>query len=315
MQWTTQRIGDQSGRTFVVTGPTLGGLGHHTGLELARRGARVVLAGRNPARTAATMDSIRAEVPHAEVHGVELDLADLSSVRTGAEDLLALGRLDVLVNNAGVMTPPYGRTVDGFETQMGTNHFGPFHLTGLLLPRLAEAAGADREGRRGRVVTVSSLLHRRARSVPLHDPREPLTRRYTGHREYAESKLSNLLFTFELDRRLRAAGLPVDALAAHPGMAGTHLAVHGRYGRTTGGMAGIVDVAVKSVSQSAEAGALPTLMAATEDLPSGSYCGPDGWREMRGHPHPVGASGAALNGENQRRLWELSERAVGRSWP
>ncbi len=312
--WTTQAIPDQSGRTVVVTGPTHGGLGHHTALEFARKGARVVLAGRSRAKIDVTIAAIRAELDHADLCGVELDLADLDSVRRGAEEILTEQRVDVLVNNAGVMAPPYGRTVDGFETQLGTNHFGPFLLTGLLLPRIEQAAGTDLRQRRGRVVTVASQLHRAARFAPVADP-QVQRGHYHAFRQYGESKLANLLFTYELDRRLRAADVPVDANAAHPGMAGTHLAVHGRYGRSGGGAATIVDAAVRAISQPAAHGAWPTLRAATDDLASGSYCGPQGVGQLRGRPVLVGASALATNGENQRRLWEISERAVDLVWP
>ncbi len=311
-RWQPAQIGDQSGRTAVVTGPTLGGLGHHTALELARRGARVVLAGRNPDKTTATIEAIRAEVPEADLVGIRLDLASLASVREAAASIGEEPRIDLLINNAGVMSPPRGRTVDGFETQLGTNHLGPFLLTGLLLPALARTD--HRLDHRARVVTVSSQLHRVARRAPLDDPCLE-KRRYNGFKEYGASKLANLLFTFELDRRLQAAGLAVDAMAAHPGFAGTHLATHGRYGRSSGGIASIVDASVRSISQPAAHGAWPTLMAATADLAAGSYVGPSGLGEMRGAPTLVSASGVARNTENQRRLWDLSEAAVGLSWP
>ena len=303
--WRLADLPDQSGRRALVTGCTRGGLGHYTALELARRGAEVVLAGRRDAALAETEDTIRAEVPDARLGRLVLDLADLASVRTAAAEVTE--PLDLLVNNAGVMAPAYHRTVDGFELQMATNHFGPFLLTGLLLPRLVAGEG-------GRVVTVSSAMHRQARSAPLGDPRVQ-EGRYLRWPEYARSKLANLLFTFELDRRLRAAGLPVKALAAHPGFAGTHLLTNGQLGRGTGGVASILDAAVKAVSQSAASGALPTLMAATADLPGSTYCGPSGFQEMRGAPRVVGCTSLARDEEAQRRLWEISEEAVGLSYP
>jgi NAD(P)-dependent dehydrogenase (short-subunit alcohol dehydrogenase family) len=157
-------------------------------------------------------------------------------------------------------------------------------------------------------------MHRTARGAPLGDPREQAGR-YLRWPEYAQSKLANLLFTFELDRRLATAGLPVTALAAHPGFAGTHLLTNGQLGRSGGAVASILDAAVKAVSQSAADGALPTLMAATADLPGSSYCGPSGLREMRGRPRVVDCSEEAKNPEAQRRLWEISEEAVGLSYP
>lgn len=304
--WTPADIGDMTGRTAVVTGPTLGGLGFHTALELARHGARVVLAGRTPDKIDAAADAIAAEVPGATTDALVVDLADLGSVRAAGEAAARFGALDLLVNNAGIMAPPLRRTPDGLESQMATNHFGPFLLTGLLLEQLA--ASGD-----GRVVTLSSQMHRVARSAPLGDPRTP--RRYSRWHVYGQTKLANLLFTFELDRRLRRAGTPVRALAAHPGLAGTHLAVNGQLGTTRGRRAAILDGAVKLVSQSAEAGARPTLMAATADLPGATYVGPSGPGEASGPPRIVGASGLARDEVAQRRLWEISETTVGLSWP
>ena len=256
-------MADQAGKTFLVTGCTLGGLGHYTALELARRGGRVVLAGRTPEKLAETEASIRSQVPHAELVQLQADLADLGSVRKAAAHAATIGTIDVLVNNAGVMAPPYSRTVDGLELQMATNHFGPFLFTGLLLPELVASSA-------GRVVTVSSQMHRTARRAPLSDPRTQ-EQRYSKWPVYGQTKLANLLFTYELDRRLREAELPVKALAAHPGFAGTHLAANGRFGRASGGVASILDAAVKAIAQPAHRGALPTLMAATADLPGSTY--------------------------------------------
>lgn len=307
LQWHRSDMPDQSGRTVLVTGTTLGGLGHFTALELARRGARVVLAGRSSDKLSQTRGAIATDVPGARLEQLVVDLADLGSVRAGAAQAAAHGPLDCLVNNAGVMGPDHHRTSDGFELQMATNHFGPFLLTGLLLPQLV--ASGD-----GRVVTVASQMHRIARRAPLDDPRVQ-----RGHYQrwpaYGASKLANLLFTYELDRRLRAADLPVKALAAHPGFAGTHLAANGRFGRSQGGVASILDAAVRAVSQSAEAGAGPSLMAATADLPGATYCGPSGPAEMAGHPRVVSSSRLARDETAAARLWEISEQAVGLTWP
>ncbi|MFC7359987.1 oxidoreductase [Nocardioides astragali] len=304
--WTTDDIGDLGGRTAVVTGPTLGGLGFHTALELARHGARVALAGRTPSKLEAAADAIGAEVPDASVDTLVLDLADLASVRAAAEAAGELGPIHLLVNNAGIMASPFHRTVDGLESQMATNHFGPFLLTGLLLDQLV-ASGE------GRVVTLSSQMHRVARSAPLGDPRS--RRRYRRWMVYSQTKLANLIFTFELDRRLRRAGLPVIALAAHPGLAGTHLAVNGQLGSTEGRRAAILDAAVKAVAQTAAAGAWPVLMAATADLPGGTYVGPGGPGQASGRPRIVGTAPLARDEMAQRRLWETSEATVGLSWP
>jgi NAD(P)-dependent dehydrogenase (short-subunit alcohol dehydrogenase family) len=316
--WRPERIGDLAGRTALVTGPTLGGIGFHTALELARHGARVVLAGRNPAKVDEAAAAMRAELAAAGLDEVVLDevvldevvldLASFTSVRTAAAEVLgSLTRLDVLVNNAGIMAPPHARTVDGIESQMATNHFGPFLFTGLLLPLLRASGDA-------RVVTVSSQLHRLARSAPLADPRDA-AHRVSRWRAYGESKLANLLFTHELQRRAEADGTGLRALAAHPGMAGTHLAVNSQVPATATFRASVLDAAIRAVSQSAAQGAWPSLRAATDDLPGGTYLGPRGVGELSGEPVEVTPTRLARNTEAQRRLWELSEETVGLRWP
>ena len=304
--WSLADVGDQTGRTVVVTGPSSGGLGWHTGLELARRGARVVLAGRNPARLAEAADGIRAGVPGANLPELVVDLSSLASVRDAAGRAADLGPIDVLVNNAGVMGTPYERTPEGLELQMATNHFGPFLLTGLLWPQLVDGGG--------RVVNLASTMHRIARSAPLGDPLRQ-EGRYSRWHVYGQTKLANLLFAYELDRRARAADVPVLALAAHPGFAGTHLAANGQYGRSRGGLASIVDGAVRAVAQSAAAGAWPTLMAATADLPGGTYCGPSGLGEMSGPAQVVTSTRLSHDPSAQRRLWEISEETTGVRFP
>jgi NAD(P)-dependent dehydrogenase (short-subunit alcohol dehydrogenase family) len=304
--WRVDDIGDQSGRTFLVTGCT-SGVGQHTALELARRGARVVLAARSADKLAATEASLRRVVPDADLPHVVVDLADLDSVRRGAAAAGRLGTIDVLVNNAGVMATPRQRTVDGLDLQMATNHFGPFLFTGLLLPRLVASGDA-------RVVTVSSNGHRLARSAPLGDPTLP-PRRYLRWMVYAQTKLANLLFSHELERRAREAGLPVTATAAHPGYSATHLLAYGQTMKRSGGLTSILDAAMRATAQPAELGALPTLMAATAALPGGTYVGPNGIGEWRGLPHVVTPSRLARDPETARRLWELSEKTVGLVWP
>lgn len=306
-KWNVADLPDQTGRTVVVTGPTLGGLGHHTALELARRGARVVLAGRNPAKVEDTVAAIRSEVPDAALEALHLDLASLASVRSAAAAVEQIGAIDVLVNNAGVMATPYSRTADGLELQMATNHFGPFLLTGLLLPQLVQSED-------GRVVNVSSLFDNYALKAPLGNPREQIGR-YSKWRVYAQSKLANLYATAELDRRLREAGLPVRALAAHPGFSGTHLAANGQYGRSSGGVASIVDAGVRAVAQSAAAGAWPSLMAATADLPGNTFVGPSGPGQLGGPPRTVGRSRLARDANAAGVLWEISEQTVDLRYP
>jgi NAD(P)-dependent dehydrogenase (short-subunit alcohol dehydrogenase family) len=307
-RWILADIPDQAGRTVLVTGTTVGGLGQFTALELARRGARVILAGRSQQRLDETQASILAEVPAAGLEKLVVDLADLGSVRRAAATAAGLGPIDVLVNNAGVMGTPYHRTPDGLEQQMATNHFGPFLLTGLLLPQLV-ASGA------GTVVSVSSQMHRVARKAPLGDPRVQ-EGRYQRWPVYGQSKLANLLFTYELDRRARRAEVPVKALAAHPGFAATHLAANGQYGRSSGGIASILDAVIKVVSpNSADQGAWPTLMAATADLPGATYVGPDGIAEWGGHPHVTSSNKLSYDETAQRRLWQISEEGTGVTYP
>jgi NAD(P)-dependent dehydrogenase (short-subunit alcohol dehydrogenase family) len=281
---------DQTGRTVVVTGAT-SGLGLATARALGAAGARVVLAVRDVGRGATAAASVAGE---AEVR--PLDLADLESVRSFARDWD--GPLDVLVNNAGIMAVPAGVTVDGFELQFGTNHLGHFTLTNLLLPHVTD-----------RVVTLSSTMHR-VGTIDLDDlnwQRRP----YSPKRAYGQSKLANLLFTLELQRRLDAARSPVRALAAHPGWAATNL--QSRSGSRTKGAAMAVGNAVLGASP--EQGARPTLVAATADLPGGSYVGPSGPFEMRGRPALVGRTPAASDPEMARRLWEVSAQLTGVDFP
>jgi NAD(P)-dependent dehydrogenase (short-subunit alcohol dehydrogenase family) len=292
---------DLTGTRAVVTGVTAG-IGTTTALELARAGAEVVLVARSAAKLADTRRQLEGTLPDAAFHSTLVDLADLSTVRRGAAEIADLGPLDLLVNNAGVMALPYSRTIDGFETQLGTNHLGPFLLTGLLFPQLVASGN-------GRVVTVASQAHRFARRAPLEDPRT-LHGRYSRWGAYGGSKLANLLFTFELDRRARALDLPVKALAAHPGYSATELV-----GKTGGFGGRIMTAATGLLGQPAKLGALPTLMAATADLPGSTYVGPDGFGQMRGYPRIVKPRRLALDRDAQRRLWELSELATGLHYP
>jgi NAD(P)-dependent dehydrogenase (short-subunit alcohol dehydrogenase family) len=288
-RWTAADIPDQSGRTAVVTGAS-SGIGLIAARELARAGARVVMAVRDldkGERAAATIDG--------DVELRQLDLADLESVRSFAKALDA--DLHLLINNAGIMAPPRRLTKDGFESQIGTNHLGHFALTGLLLPRLLAVPEP-------RVVTVSSGAHRMGR-INFSDLHE---RRYISWLAYGQSKLANLMFCFELARRASEARLPLSSLAAHPGYARTNLqfAAPPIYERALMTMTNLV------MAQSAEQGALPTLYAATvSDLPGGTFVGPDGFMELRGHPHIVTAAGRAYDEDAWRRLWEVSEELTG----
>jgi NAD(P)-dependent dehydrogenase (short-subunit alcohol dehydrogenase family) len=289
-RWTLADIPAQTGRTAVVTGAN-SGLGLATARALADAGARVVLAVRDPARGAEAAAGLRGEV---EVR--RLDLADLASVRAFAEDWI--GPLDVLINNAGIMAVPAAVTVDGFESQFGTNHLGHFALTNLLLPHVTD-----------RVVTVSSTMHRIGTIVL--DDLDWQRRPYSAERAYASSKLANLLFTLELQRRLTAAGSAVRATAAHPGWSATNLQSHSGSRVKDAAMA----LGNRLLATSAARGALPTLFAATADVPGGSYAGPDRFFETRGHPTLVGRSAAASDAALAARLWAASARLTGVDFP
>ena len=296
--WDAQRIPDQSGRIAVVTGAN-SGLGLVTARELARKGAQVVLACRNLDKGRAALGGCEQSASGAPPELEELDLASLTSVHAFAERFKEEhDGLDILVNNAGVMAPPRQRTADGFELQFGTNHLGHFALTGHLLPLM--------EGRDdARVVTLSSTAHKTGRIAfdNLNGDR-----RYFRWRAYGQSKLANLLFALELDRRLRAAESTVKSLAAHPGYAATNL---------QSAAAPLVDRLVMKlgnavIAQSDEMGALPTLFAATQPgLEGGMYIGPDGPAEQRGYPKVVQPNRAARDEETARRLWEVSEQLTG----
>ena len=300
-KWTSAEIPDQSGRTAVVTGGN-SGLGLETARELARKGAHVVLACRDTGKGAAAMQDCRSSAADADVEVAALDLASLESVRAFAEWFRGEHqRLDLLINNAGVMAPPRRETADGFELQFGTNHLGHFALTALLIANMAESADA-------RVVTVSSGAHRMGK-IRFEDLQS--TRRYNRWRAYGQSKLANLLFALELDRRLRAAGSDVKSVAAHPGYAATNLqtAAPPFLDRM------VMVVTNHLIAQSVETGALPQLYAATHpSVEGGQYIGPDGIAEQRGHPKVVSASGAARDEEAARHLWRVSEDLTGVSF-
>lgn len=289
MKWTAADLPSFEGKTVVVTGAN-SGLGLVASRQLAEAGARVVLAVREPTRGRAVATAIRGET---EVR--RLDLADLASVRAFAEEWT--GEIDVLLNNAGVMNVPLGRTADGFETQFGTNHLGHFALTNLLLPYV-----------RDRVVTMSSIMHRGG-AIELSDLNWE-RRTYSRGGAYAQSKLANLLFALELQRRLTAAGSSVRSFAAHPGYASTNLQT-----RTGNGLFDAAGrVGNKVIAQSAEAGAWPALFAASQDLPGGAYVGPDQMREMRGHPALAGRSARASDLGLAEKLWAASEDLTGVSF-
>ncbi|AXG79267.1 oxidoreductase [Streptomyces paludis] len=311
-RWTFDDIPDQTGRTAVVTGAN-SGIGYETARMLARKGARVVLACRSAAKGEAAVRTLRSEGAGApgpaegsvsvqggvstqgSVEFAALDLSDLDSVAAFAERFTAENdRLDLLVNNAGVMVPPFTRTEQGFELQLGTNHFGHFALTGRLLPLLERTAGS-------RIVTVSSAAHRIGRID--FDDLNWARRTYKPMAAYGQSKLANLMFTLELRRRLTAAGSAVRATAAHPGFTTTNL------GRTAGAPVHFLE---RLVGMASHDGALPTLLAATDPAAeSGSYWGPAHLFESRGAPVRARVSRRARDEAVAGRLWEESEKATG----
>jgi NAD(P)-dependent dehydrogenase (short-subunit alcohol dehydrogenase family) len=305
-KWTSADMPNLDGKTFVVTGAN-SGIGLAAVRELAQKGATVVLACRSVEKGAAAADEIRPSAPRATLDVMSLDLADLSSVRAFAEAFTrAHRRLDVLVNNAGVMALPRSTTVDGFEMQLGTNHLGHFALTGLLLDSLKRRPGS-------RVVTVSSNAHKMGR-IDFDDLQgETEYRRWDA---YGQSKLANLVFALELQRRIETAGLNIRSVGAHPGYTATNLTTAGN-SLEGGGLlsrfsAPVMWAADRVLAQGVDAGALPILYAATvEDLPGGSYVGPDGWREFRGGPKVVRPRRLARDPEVAKRLWQVSEDLTG----
>lgn len=290
--WTADRIPDQTGRTVIVTGAN-SGLGYVTARELARHGAHVILTARNQDKGRAALDRLRDEVADPTVELRPLDLADLDSVRMFADGVDT--PVDVLVNNAGIMMPPRSLTKQGFESQFGTNHLGHFALTGLLLDRL-------RAGRDPRVVTVTSTLHKNG-SIHFDDLNGE--RSYSPRVFYAQSKYANVLFGLELDRRLRAAGDPVQSILAHPGYSATNLQSTG----PTGLLNMVLKISNRLVAQDVEMGALNQLYAAASpSARGGQLIGPDGRNESKGYPTLVQPTQSATNPDTARRLWELSER-------
>lgn len=299
-QWTEANIPDQTGRVAVITGAN-SGIGLQAARALAERGAHVVLACRTRSKAEVARAEILRSAPHAEVTLVDLDLSSLQSVRTAAEQMSDdLPRIDLLVNNAGVMATPYQRTVDGYELQFATNHLGHAALTAHLLPLVLRTPDS-------RVVNVSSLAHRFG-SIRFDDLQSEQS--YRPWRAYGQSKLANLLFTFELQRRLAASGAGAVSTAAHPGVSDTNLA--GSTGGIAGKLMSFTKPVAKLFTQDSTRGALPTLRAAVDPAVSGGeYFGPDGFMEQRGHPHQVKASDAANDQLVAARLWDVTVELTG----
>ena len=300
-KWTTTDIPDQTGRVAVITGANTG-LGYETAAVLAAKGARVVLAVRNLDKGKDAAALISKRNPSADVVLQELDLTSLDSIRAAAEQLRSdHDRIDLLINNAGVMWTPKSTTKDGFELQFGTNHLGHFAFTGLLLDRLLPVAGS-------RVVTVSSIGHRIRAAIHFDDLQWEHS--YNRVAAYGQAKLANLLFTYELQRRLAPHGTTI-AAAAHPGGSRTELSRN-----LPSPLRSVFNFVEPLVSQDAATGALPQLRAATDPgVHGGQYYGPDGLGEMRGHPKVVSSSAKSHDVEVQKRLWAVSEELTGVVYP
>ncbi|HYD49021.1 MAG TPA: oxidoreductase [Terriglobales bacterium] len=303
MGWDIEDMPDLRGKVIAVTGGN-SGIGYEAAAQFARNGAQVVLACRDAGRAGSACDRIRGGCGEkGAVEPMTLDLADLGSVQRFAAELLArYPRLDVLVNNAGVMALPYCRTADGFEMQFGTNHLGHFALTGHLLPRLLATPGS-------RVVNVSSTAHRIGK-IDFDDLQGE--RRYSKWPAYGQSKLANLLFTYELQRRLAAAGKSTIAVACHPGYASTNLQGIGPKMAGSSWMGLLMDAGNRLFAQSAQMGAMPTMYAATApEVQGGDYIGPGGFGEVWGPPVKVKSNAASQDRETAKRLWQVSEELTG----
>jgi NAD(P)-dependent dehydrogenase (short-subunit alcohol dehydrogenase family) len=298
--WTTNNIPDLTERVAIVTGAN-SGIGWDTAVALAEKGATVIMACRNLVKSQAALDTLKARVPNADAELMQLDLANQESVRQFADEFKAkYDRLDLLINNAGIIMVPFAMTADGFESQFGTNHLGHFALTGLLLERILSTPGA-------RVVNVSSGAHILG-SIDFDNLMNEDGQRYSGSRAYGRSKLANLLFTYELQRRFETAGVDAEALAAHPGGSNTNLQdeVSERWYIKP------LLPFMRLMMQDSAMGALPTLRAAVDaNARGGQYYGPNGFMEQRGHPVVVQSNKASHNEADARQLWQVSEQLTG----
>ena len=305
--WTPADILPLSGKRILVTGAN-SGIGYHASLVLAQKGAHVILACRDQRRGESALARLRSGAPGASAELATLDLASLGSIQEFARrELVEQRPLHVLVNNAGVMAPPKRlETADGFEIQLGTNVLGHFALTGLLMPLLERAAVSERP----RVVTIASIAHKRGR---LNFDDLQSTQRYSPMRSYQQSKLADLMFALELSRRLRASGSRVISVAAHPGVANTNLFRAGERSALDSAIRAVASYLIGALLNSDDAGALPTLYAATSpDVTDGGYYGPTGWMEMRGdHVGNAAIASQANDLESARRLWEVCETLTG----
>jgi NAD(P)-dependent dehydrogenase (short-subunit alcohol dehydrogenase family) len=295
--WTNADIPDLTGKVIIVTGAN-SGIGYEAAKEFARKGAQTILACRSLEKAQAAQDQILTEIPNARVDRMKLDLASLESVHKFADQFkIQYERLDVLLNNAGIMRVPYSKTVDGFESQLGTNHLGHFALTGHLLETLLNTPGA-------RVVNISSIGHHSG-EIDFDNLMYDGGGNYDEQAAYGRSKLANLLFTYELDRKFKAHGIDAIAVAAHPGISNTDLGDHKPIVR-------VLRPLIGWILQSAAMGALPGIRAAVDpDVNGGQYYGPSGDNEYGGYPVLVDSSQASHNLDDARRLWEVSETLTG----
>lgn len=295
-KWDSNDIPDQKGRIAIVTGSS-SGIGYETARVLANKNAKVIVAVRNLQKGKAALDKIKIGYQDADVKVMELDLASLESARRFAEDYKKnFSRLDLLINNAGVMMPPYSKTADGFELQFGTNHLGHFALTGLLMDLIVNTENS-------RVINVSSTSQKSGKID--FDDLDWEKRAYKKMRAYGDSKIANIYFTYELQRKLERAGSHTIAVASHPGWTGTELQRH----------VGFIHFLNRFFSQGIDMGALPTLYAAiAPDVKGGGYYGPAGWQEMRGYPKRVESNELSHDEEISKKLWEVSEELTGIKW-
>jgi len=302
MKWTASDIPDLTGKIALVTGAN-SGLGYYTCLELARKGAHVVLAARNKEKGNAALERIRAEIPAADLQFMKLDLANIEIVKYFADAFIEeYEKLDIMINNAGVMAIPLRRTVQGFEMQFGTNHLGHFALTALMSDFIEKTPGS-------RIVNVSSLMHKFGK-INFDDLN--WEKSYSKWTAYSQSKLANLLFTLELDRRLKSVGKQTKAMASHPGYASTNLQTRG--GEMEGSKANVAvnNLMNKIIAQPAWKGALPSLYAATSPkAESGKFYGPSGLGAVRGYPVEEKVNPKFTDPETSKKLWEASEKLTG----
>jgi NAD(P)-dependent dehydrogenase (short-subunit alcohol dehydrogenase family) len=292
-KWDINNIQDQEGKVAIVTGSS-SGIGYETARVLAKKKATVIIAVRNLEKGNAAANKIREDYKNADVKVMELDLANLQSVRNFADQfMLDDSRLDLLINNAGVMVPPYSKTADGFELQFGTNHLGHFALTGLLIDVI-------RDTKDSRIVTVSSAAQQYGK-LDFHDLNWT-KRNYKAWRAYGDSKIANLYFTYQLDRKLKEKNNGTLAAASHPGWTATELQRH----------SGLFSFLNRFFAQGVDMGALPTLYAAVgPDVKSGDYFGPSGFKEMKGYPKKVESNELSHDEAIAKRLWEVSEELTG----